>query len=318
MKIAYIKPLESGIKRMVNALFKPFDLKKWFVVGFTAFLANLMDGSFFNGGGNFGNKRSDFGDIGKFNLDTILNIPNVVKQWILDNPGWFIFIIIIALVIIAIVIVLLWLSSRGKFMFLDNVVHNRSEVAKPWKKFGKQGNSLFLWRITFGLICFAMFLFFIILILAIIYKNYRYMYAEDISILFIVGIVFIFLFLSLITIFITMLVDHFVVPLMYKYDLTTLEAWKRFLPLLIRYFLQFILYALLIFLIAVLVIICTVLIGIFTCCIGCCLLIIPYISAVYTLPISYSFRSYSLEFFAQFGEEFNLFPKTEGEAAIEV
>jgi len=36
------------------------------------------------------------------------------------------------------------LRSRGKFMFLDNVVHDRAEVSQPWQDFRRLGNSLFL------------------------------------------------------------------------------------------------------------------------------------------------------------------------------
>ena len=48
MAIQYIDPLSRGWGRMKRALFKPFDFKKWLLVGFTAFLAQLAD---FGGGG---------------------------------------------------------------------------------------------------------------------------------------------------------------------------------------------------------------------------------------------------------------------------
>ncbi|MCK7479509.1 MAG: hypothetical protein M0C28_20810 [Candidatus Moduliflexus flocculans] len=39
MTIQFLEPLHRAWNRMKIALFKPFDLHKWFVVGFTAFLA---------------------------------------------------------------------------------------------------------------------------------------------------------------------------------------------------------------------------------------------------------------------------------------
>ena len=43
MNITYIEPLSRAWNRMTTALFKPFDITKWLVVEFTAFLAGLMD-----------------------------------------------------------------------------------------------------------------------------------------------------------------------------------------------------------------------------------------------------------------------------------
>ena len=42
-------------------------------------------------------------------------------------------------------------------MFLDNVVHDRVEIARPWREYQKEGNSLFVWRLLFGLFTFAVF-----------------------------------------------------------------------------------------------------------------------------------------------------------------
>jgi hypothetical protein len=48
--------------------------------------------------------------------------------------------------------------------------------------------------------------------------------------------------------------------------------------------------------------------GLFTCLLGFALLLIPYIGTVITLPIWYTLRAFSLEFLAQFGLEYDLFP----------
>lgn len=55
--IAFFAPLGGAWNRMKIALFQPFDLHKWFVVGFTAFLAGLADG-------NRGSSSSRWGMIG--------------------------------------------------------------------------------------------------------------------------------------------------------------------------------------------------------------------------------------------------------------
>lgn len=55
--------------------------------------------------------------------------------------------------------------------------------------------------------------------------------------------------------------------------------------------------------------------GIMTCCIGIILLIIPYIGTVVTLPAWYTLRAFSLEYLAQFGDEYTVFPSSVPEAA---
>ena len=57
-------------------------------------------------------------------------------------------------IIIIIAVVLCWLRSRGQFMFVHCVAGNKAEVAVPWNKFSRHGNSLFLFRIVIGLIGF--------------------------------------------------------------------------------------------------------------------------------------------------------------------
>jgi hypothetical protein len=46
--------------------------------------------------------------------------------------------------------------------------------------------------------------------------------------------------------------------------------------------------------------------AVFTCCIGLFLIMIPFVGAVILLPVSYTFRAFSIEYFAQFGDNFNL------------
>ena len=45
-KIEIFKPFGEAFELMKKILFQPFDVKKWFVVGFAAWLANLGGGGF--------------------------------------------------------------------------------------------------------------------------------------------------------------------------------------------------------------------------------------------------------------------------------
>ncbi|MCU0644375.1 MAG: hypothetical protein MUC94_08930 [bacterium] len=304
MNINYFDALSRAWNRMVTALFRPFDLGKWFVVGFTAFLAGLMDG---HGGGGNGYRRRlgrhhDFGDV--------LAFPAIAWDWLMDHPGWFALIIVGVFFLIMIIIILTWLSSRGKFMFLDNVVHNRAKVTQPWHEFRKQGNSLFLWRLGFGLVILAAISLFIIQAFYIASD----IYDDGFSARFIaplIGLGLLFLLFILVIAFISAFLNNFVVPIMYKNQISTTQAWNRFLSLFSQRWGYFLLYGIFLLVLYILTVIAVITIGLMTCCIGILLLIIPYIGSVILLPISYTFAALGPEFLVQFGPEFDIFPRAE-------
>jgi hypothetical protein len=47
-KIEIFKPFAEAFELMKRILFQPFDVKKWFVIGLAAWLANLSGGGGFN------------------------------------------------------------------------------------------------------------------------------------------------------------------------------------------------------------------------------------------------------------------------------
>ena len=296
MNIYYFSPFSKAWTRMNQALFKPFDIAKWFVLGFTAFLADLADGPHSNGIFNY--KEDRFRDIEE--------LPNRAWEWFADNPGWFIFIIIGIGLIFVIGILVTWFSSRGKFMFLDNVVHNRAQVVNPWKEYRTEGNSLFLWRFIFGIICFAVFA-----VVALIYIfSFRRFFMDDFAIINIIGLILPILILVLIISYISLFLNNFVVPIMYKNRLNTMQAWGNFLIIFNQFPVQYIVYGIIMLFLYIFFIILVILTGVFTCCCGFLLVALPYIGSVATLPISYTFRAFSLEFLEQFGSDYKIFPDT--------
>ncbi|MBN1479521.1 hypothetical protein EH223_16505 [candidate division KSB1 bacterium] len=300
MNIQFAEPLSRGFHRMKVALFKPFDVKKWFVVGFTAFLAGLLDGGGGGGGkGDYGIKNNvdDFGDI--------LEAPYHALNWLQDNPEWALLIFFIAGLIFLFIVFLTWVSSRGKFMFVDNVVHDRALVAQPWREYTREGNSLFIWRLFYGLLCFA-------IIIGFLFQTWRSaydLYYDDYHFpwLFFVKMGILLLLLVLFLSYIELLLNEFVVAVMYKHRLGVMQAWSRLLTIHWTYLPQFILFGLFWLLLSIAAFILVIIAALLTCCLGLILLIIPYINAVVLLPLSFTFRSFSLEFLAQFGDEYNVF-----------
>ncbi|MFH1196159.1 MAG: hypothetical protein V1720_10625 [bacterium] len=292
-------------------LFKPFDIGKWFALGFTAFLAELIDTPGGGGGGGKFNLKDN-----EFNWSDIYNFPAEVMEWLTENPFWMA--VIIAGIVVAIILYVLftWLSSRGMFMFLDNVVHNRSLIEKPWREYKIQGNSLFLWRLAFGIISFIIFIGFLVAAFFIVYNIY--LDGEEIvsQLLLILGLMFIGFLLFLVVVFISIFLEDFVVPIMYKSGVSVNDAWRKFLSLFGKHVGHFILYGLFIIGLYILIVIGVVVGGLLTCCCGFILLVIPYIGSVLMLPVSVTFRAFSLEFLEQFGYEYKIFPVVDGDVPL--
>jgi hypothetical protein len=299
MTISYSEPLTRAWDRMRLALFKPFDLHKWFVVGFTAFLAGLADGHQ-GSGGSRGNWNTNFRDF--------LDLPHKAWVWLGNHPGWLVAIVFIAFAVLVLGIVLLWLSSRGQFMFLDNVVHNRAEIAKPWNVYRKEGDSLFLWRLVFHLVSLAAFVLFTILFFTSASRIYEETRFVPLPVSWILGMGALFLAMIVIVGYVTTFLKDFVVPVMAKNRISATRGWALFMPLFREHAGSFILYGLIIFALVIAFIIFVVVAGLLTCCIGWLLLVIPYIGTVVTLPFWYMLRAFSLEFLAQFGPAYEIFP----------
>jgi hypothetical protein len=300
MNISITDAFSRGFDRMKADLFKPFDLNKWFVVGFTAFLAGLMDGHSSAGGGN---RRWDY----HHGLHEFFNFPYHAYHWLVSHPLWSSLIISGLVLLIAVFVVFTWLSSRGKFMYLDNVVHNRALVSQPWNEYASNGNSLFLWRLVYGFIVFFCFagIFGFAWVAA---RNYYLQHAGVMVWLpALLGFILLFLVLAIIVGYINLFLDSFVVPIMYKHKIGVLEGWHRFLSLLSENFFHFILYGLFVFVLLIAVVILVITVGVMTCCIGLILLIIPYIGSVILLPVTYTFRAFSIEYLRQFGPEYDVF-----------
>ncbi len=312
--IRFAQPLSKGWNRMKKSLFRPFDIKKWFVVGFTAFLAGLTDCAGHGGG------QSKFSD--NFDAYEFFHFPETVSDWLAANPFWAVLIMIGIALGLVLIIIFTWLGSRGKFMFLDNVIYDKAEVSKPWYEYTREGNSLFLWRLVFGIFVALFFIIFAIIGFNTAYNIYYEDYGSGISALFIIGGIILFLVTSIVLMYVDCFLDNFVVPIMYKNRISAIKGWSRFFKILFPNLGYFILFGLLKFVLILALGIGIFLAGLLTCCIGFIFLAMPYIGDVVLLPFSYTFRAFGVEFLEQFGDEFKLFFEWEagsdnGEVIIE-
>lgn len=301
MGLNVIAPFGPSWNRMIAVLFRPFDIGRWFVLGFGAFLASLGEG----GGGNF----SNFGNWGSSDPSpdgAAIPQPMVdAHAWILGHWGW---ILAGALVLLPVLAafwgVLTWLSSRGHFILLDNLLRNRAEIGGPWTAFKNEANSLFKWR--FGVNMASA----IIVWGPLLYGTWRLLdtavaareFTVDFWIIVLaMGAWFILAILSVVP-FMLVLRD-FVPVIQWHRRIPAGEAlkvfWREVLP---GNFWSLNLYYLWL---AVLWIGAGVVMMIGICC-TCCIGGLPYLSSVLFLPVLALFRLYPAYYLAQLGKGWEL------------
>jgi hypothetical protein len=319
-RVSVIDPVTPAIDRVKLILFKPFDLRKWFVIGFCAWLAYLGGGGGGGGGGRGGGPPYNVPHKQNQATEQIKQGVETAKYYVSNNLYWIIP-VTVAVVVLVILIGLLiaWLNSRGRFMFLHCVATNKAEVSIPWHKFRKQGNSLFLFRIVLGIISLVVV---VVPVIGIIVLGIMMVSGSAPGIVSIPGIIIlglIIFILSILLFLVKKFTFDFVVPIMFLRMASCTACWREFMIILSANKLRFALY-LLFQIVIVFVIGAIKMIGF---CIGCCLccasclLLIPYIGTVILLPVLVFERAYSLCYLQQFGPEFDVF-RTEIEAVESV
>jgi len=298
MSIGYSGPLDRAWQRMRLILFSPFDLGKWIVLGFAAWLANLTGGM--GGGGFRGNFKGD--DLEE--LNHVLQSGSSCVSGFLDHWFWLPLLVLALVLLAAFVLLCVWLSSRGKFIFLDNVVHDRALIADPWRRYRELGNSLFLWRLGLAAVGLALFG---TLFGAAVGLSYLLHGRLILSLGFVLPLAILAVVPILVLAYVSLYLENFVVPIMYGFGLKCTEAWKVFLEWWKRHPGPFIVYGLFVLGLSLLVGMAVLVVGFATCCIGFFILMLPYVGTVLTLPIWVTYRALGVEFLAQFDPRFDLF-----------
>ncbi|HEX4341973.1 MAG TPA: hypothetical protein VH255_01195 [Verrucomicrobiae bacterium] len=287
-KIEIFKPFGEAFELTNRILFQPFDLKKWLVIGFAAFLSGHLAGVGFNFPSPFGNFQS--------HRATQDLIPDHLEQW---KPWLVAAVVVLAVLFFAFVIALTWLKARGHFIFTDCIVRNRAAIAAPWREYRKEGNSYFL---------FLLAVMFIILLLAgvILASAFglgwlKHGAGDTGSIASIGLIVFLFVFWVSIVIFVS-IAAYFMVPVMYRKRCRAVEAFREVIFLMFHHVGSFFLFCLF----GVVLILAVLMIGAIVTCATCCLAAFPYIGTVILLPVFVCLHAFALVFLRQFGPDYDV------------
>jgi len=303
-EISVTTPASAALEQVKKVLFRPFDLGKWFVIGFCAWLALLGQQGGGGGGGNF-----NFGSHDGSTRESVMEGFHRAKDYVAENAIWLVpLVALVLLIAIGLALLFNWLSSRGKFMFLHCVALNKAEVVVPWNQFVREANSLFWFRLALGLLSLVVLLPFVALIVIPVVGMVKAGAANAAAI----GISSVSLLLAIalgITFFvIRKLTLDFVVPIMFLRRKKCLESWRELRSLSAGNVGNFILYFLFQIVLAIIIGMLVLIVVIATCCIAGCFMALPYLGTVLLLPVHVFNRAYSLHYLAQFGPQFNVFP----------
>ncbi len=288
-KIEIFEPFKAALDLTWLILFQPFDIGKWFIIGFAAFLSHLAGGGF-----NFNYRTSK-----PWNGNWHWNYRSFSDDF---HPAgdlggcWIPLAIGIGLLVLVIALVCLWVGSRGKFIFTDCIVRNRGAIVEPWHEYRREGNSYFLFMLVVGLS------FLVVLGLAgipvwlpfALHGNPPEGVAWIIALIVLGGV-------ALAGVIAIAVPTSFMVPIMYRQRCSALAAFKSAISLITSAPGAVILYFLFLFVLAIAF-------GIFAClttCLTCCITAIPYIGTVVLLPFYVFFAGYLLLFVRQFGPEYD-------------
>lgn len=294
--ISVLDPIGPAIERVRQMLFRPFDLGRWFAIGLCAWLAYFAPG----GGVNI---RLPFDNFGQTNNSQCSETLYQAYMPLIIFASVFAFILVIGIWLLV-----LWLNSRGRFMFLNCVARNTDKIKEPWGKYKTLANNLLLFRIAAVIIfCLALVPFIAVIVWCGILLSKSSACSTAVLISTIVFMSLILIILSALLIIIMKFTFDFVVPIMYIHNIRCVQAWGRFRSILSANKGKFFLYILFQIVIGIAVggIVATAILA--TCCCAACIFMIPYIGTVAILPLLVFERAYSVYYLRQYGTEFDVF-----------
>ena len=304
-KIEIFAPFGAAYEWMKIVLFTPFDFGKWLTIAFAAFLSGAW-----GNGINF-NYRGWRGDTWNFRSVTHNNFSTTNGS----APDWLIpLIIVIGLVIFILALLFMWISSRGRFIFVDCVVRNRAAIVAPWREFRREGNSFFLFNLLLFLSAMVMIAVLVLVIALPLGLLSGDRHSNGIGAIAVFALIFAGLMAMGVAVFLSV-VTNFMIPVMYARRCRAGEAFRDVSKLVLNRPGPFILFVLFGFVLIIALAICGTLLACMTCCIGG----LPYVSTVLLLPAIVWLAAFKLLFFRQFGPQYDAWagvaiPESQGPA----
>jgi hypothetical protein len=293
-RLSALTALQEAVELVGRRLF-PFRLGTWFTLGFVAFLDSCGRGGFGmqfpGGGGGGGGGGSDSGATG--------GGPDFgeMRDWFAEYlPIVVVLAVIGLLLVLTLVAIVLWINSRGVFMYLDNLASGRAEVVRPWRQHAHHAWSYFGWNLGLALATFAGVL---LLLVPLGWSIYLLVTggASCGPIGGVVASVLLILLLAVVSSLVGLLLRDFAAPLQLHLGVRCGQALRLAGGLVKANPLPFLAYVVLKMLFSLIAAIVALVVGCFTCCIG----FLPVISHTILQPLLYFERAWSLMMLRQAG-----------------
>lgn len=255
-RVSIEKLIELSFARMKLILLQPFSLKKWFFLMLIGFLAGAMGGSDFGVGSRSYSRESsqETKEVVSLqspkavfsyqqNKDVFYQSLGYKKDIVFGRKGQgllkyfnFFTVSFFIFIVVPFILFFIWLSSRFKFVWFNSIVKNDASVVEPFRKYQKPANSLFKFYSVIFFITIGFFSLVGVRVISAILK-FRNLYGSGAEwpLLDIIGTFFwpaLLAFFAIISLmFLYLVVDHFLVPIMALSNFSFGQAWSRFMTI---------------------------------------------------------------------------------------
>jgi hypothetical protein len=288
-RLKLMEPLQDTIRFVRSTLFGQFHWNKWLIWGVLAFLGTNLGSGLgwgYHGLGTGGGDSGTGGDL------------TDIMAWVNRNLELVLLLLVIALVVFLVVSVLflvwLYIACRGRFMFLECLVENKTAMADSWRNNGRQAMSLFWWFNGYYSVVFLAIIAALAGAFFILYRDDGWAPLAEVwpqLLLLGAGLLVAIVLCAIVSLYL----EDFVVPLMWARKLKVLDAYRVFLQMFRAQPGSFLLYlpirlglslgaGILLF------------IG---TCLTCCLAALPVVGHTLFLPVYAGLRMYPVYVLAQ-------------------
>lgn len=287
------RALEQAFTRTRAVLFTHGSFGGWLVLGFAALLAFLFEsGSMHVSGTEWPSvpwPQPNQGPLDYLRQELGAALPAVAVGGMLA---------------LALGIALLWLRSRGRFIFLEGVLTARPAIVEPWRAMRPLANHLFgFWLLLAGVAGALLFLAALAAI-ALGWENLQHQRITPAGTAGLTVLITVGGFVSIGYAVTKFLMDDLLIPTMYARRVSWRQGWAIIRDEIVRPYPGATALYLLLRIGAAIVI---GLLETVAICATCCLALIPYVSHVILLPLTVFRRCLPLTFLEQLGPAWSLF-----------
>lgn len=283
MKVSPLDAAREALDHTTRHLF-PLRPERWLALGFVAFLDQLGRGGGLAPPTSWGEDRG------------LPGWPEAAA-WLGAHVG---LAVVLAALVLALVVLLaalvLWLGSRGVFMYMDDVATGRADVARPWREHAERAASLFAWRFGLALAALGGVALLVLPVALVVGGAGRGRGAAFAGMALLLVLLPLLLLMAVAASLASLALRDFVAPIQWRMGVACGEAVRLFLPLVRAQPAAFVVYVLL------KVLFFAVMGGVLaaTCCLCCCALV-PVLAQTLLQPAFFFERAWSLYFLRQLG-----------------